>query len=1414
MTDARHFPAPTMVVGVGRLGLAVLEQLAEDWHRLKMSSQDPSIKNLRLLYVRPQDDGHDPHWRSQERQFVEIARYTGDGDLPSLALDFAIMRSLGLIRYRDGVYQVAQPRDAGIVEQAQNRRLARRRYFDWITLHLDPLIAAERLGLLVDKDPTLGLFVKPIVNRVRQGHSPRALLRVISRCRALTQGRDPSPWSWFHDLLKHNVPKPNHDSLPTHHVLSFDRRWISADDLQGLLENFAAEPISGWSQWLKGAHHDWVSTPDVSRVQLPTDNRFDIHLPTPLLPGPRDLPSPLVPFNLLRVDWETNGWATEGKNLLNEVEFIPVACSMYRLGLFDHDGSSRVQRSNQEDFCKRLELLGLHVHRGLVRLWVDLQRNRVEDQSFSLSDLRRREGVDDTLRQSLEVLGELLVRPLLNDPAPSPPAKPSTSPAVPSTDQLPLEPSDFLIDLELDRRGEQNLSLNALTERLIELGFGSQESLIKRQLLLSQVKLSADHVLNHERQQQRALTAGAHDPDDVTNGLLAFRQQLNEQTRQLYDFAYLSSYRQRPSRRCARLTIFIVGDAAEPFVRASLRSLLREAHAELLRSFAPIFENFREGFDRSLNIIPILWMPHPADAFGGNHPEENRCEEAAIIESVHGIRRWVETVPRGTRCIPQIIINSRVTDNAVLSLQEAVNQTRDFLSFQLRNDISRDAWLRKTVVGPAGDDFFSSFTCHEVVFPAERSREYLANRLARETIAQIKRGEHIALPADEPDKDLEPPEIAALIKPSTARTRQRTRKAADVTGQLVEDRVKPAPHVTAEALAESFNEDFERELLKHIYTQWRTLTRARGEMDDMMNELRRQTSTQLEKTIGLVRKKGDALIDEHASYGGLKAAQAGFDQLEAQTREHLVLTEEQRQRSEDICRAHRIPQTSPIASQREALVAHIATKPELNPMRFGAALWILMSPALAAPVIWGIARGLGLHQRQNVVEFIFGPLGPIIGGVLFSLPVLWLLRRHMLTIIEEIQAKIAQLAETARSVVEGTGSSFGSSPSIRSFIEARLQLTASLNTRNYALRVHERVVQDVRLAHRLSRSIDIQEDVLSRQAEDLGVRIQMSVAGQNAREDLSNLFASKDGQRLDLLVQPQQLSDFYLRHYGDEKELRAFVPTFIANVGSFDTWRKEACLSDTANIMTYTRDKFAELVDRPVSELYMFEEEVGQSLLSFVSKYYSNMGFGAKFMGYEGLDPDGINVLCDTALVINPALSVVFDQVRRRPGNSLTETLQVIHTEIRPNTAYMLSLVQGIRPHSVRNLMRFESYHDRIYLPDDRTFPMSGEGPQHQGEVLPINHMTGYDSLRRDINQRVLHSLQSAARSQDLVSMERAISGASEDTTTHTALINEPDDNATQKRTTRHAIVDLTRLVPEEDLLDLWLRQQLGGFGG
>jgi len=829
------------------------------------------------------------------------------------------------MRWRGVSWRVAVAGDGGLGEGDGKGTVVRGRSVDWMALHPAPVASVERLERLAERRGSLGLFIRPLINRVRQGHSPRILLRCISRMRALAEGRDPSPWSWFIGAMRNTDVQEHREKFQVH----FKENWVTRDDLRGLLEGFAPEPVPGWADWYKRTHHDWVHEPDMSQVPFSTSGVFDIMIPKPFVPTTRDLPSPLEPNQLLKVDWETNGWATEMQDHADVVEFTPVDASMYRLGLFDYDASSRVHHDAQEDFRARLGELGLHAHRGMVRLWVDLQRNRVEEQEFSSLEVRRRDGIDEALRQSLEVLGELLVRPLLNDGSVDVDESAFPEPRVDDWvdgGDLPGGSSDFMEGLEIERRGEDNQVRNALTNRLIELGFTAGEADVRAKPLFREISLTPDDVLSHP---------GLLDEDDVPldpraglPGLLEFRQVLNDETRHLFNFGHLARYRHRPTRRPPRLTIYVVGDVGEPFVRASMRPLLREIHAELLRAYAPIFENFREGFDRSLSVTPLLWMPHPSDAFGGLHPMMNRCEEAAIIESIQGIRRWVETVPRGTRCIPQVIINSRVTDNAVLSQRDAVRQTRDFMNFQMRNDLSRERWLRQTVVGPSGDDFFSSFSCHEIEFPAERAREYLANRLARDLIRQIKRGEPRELPEVDTEP-LEPPELQALVRQPTGRTRKQTRHAADGIGESVEERVKVIPEITAARLAKRFGEDFEEDLLRQVYAKWRELTRARGEMDGMMDGLRRETSEHLGQTLTTVRRTGDVLIDQHASDGGLKAAQAGFNTLERSTREHLLAAEAQRERSEGLCRKHRIPQVAPIGSAREALVTETERKPDL-----------------------------------------------------------------------------------------------------------------------------------------------------------------------------------------------------------------------------------------------------------------------------------------------------------------------------------------------------------------------------------------------------------------------------------------------------------------------------------------------------
>ncbi len=475
----RIYPSPTLVLGLGRFGLATLERLGADWAALRQAGgeADASIRNLRLLWIRSGAPDEEV-WRRSERSLEDLALAAGEGDLPSLALDFAVLRSLGLIRYRDGVYQIAVPRDAGVVDvQAEPRppggRVRRRRFFEWRTLSPDPIVSVERLRRLAERHNELDLFIAPILNRVRQGHSPRALLTVIARCYALTEGRDPSPWKWVKGRLERMASNGQEAGGRRVLALAADPRWLEEQKQRSReLEDCLPEPLPMWGRW-----------PEDPEAQI------ELSVPPPFVPRPDDPVSPFEPERFLEVDWETSGWASRSEE---SIEFEPVRAGAFRLGLFDHDADPRRLDRIGEGLGLRLRRLAGHVYRGLLRLWVDLQRERVEELDPNVQRQLRQERLDAALRQSLEVLGVLLVRPIGRL---GPPEGEGERDCKEEKTELPEEPSRFLSSLVLDPGGEEL----ALEERLVELGLEPADAPPVPRPLLRPVELAPEEEPSRSR---------------------------------------------------------------------------------------------------------------------------------------------------------------------------------------------------------------------------------------------------------------------------------------------------------------------------------------------------------------------------------------------------------------------------------------------------------------------------------------------------------------------------------------------------------------------------------------------------------------------------------------------------------------------------------------------------------------------------------------------------------------------------------------------------------------------------------------------------------------------------------------------------------------------------------------------------
>ena len=215
---------------------------------------------------------------------------------------------------------------------------------------------------------------------------------------------------------------------------------------------------------------------------------------------------------------------------------------------------------------------------GALRQWVDLQRERVESPEEESPNDRYRDQVDEAVVQSLELLGELLVRPLMSE-----------SDDVYEVDDsdpdlfadFPEEPSAEL-RFNSVRRDDGSASVERqLRSRLRSLGFDGPVPEPDRFALLREIVLSPDDLPT------TGAVSAAADPDELderSEGLLELRGELNQLARELYDFGFLRRYHSRPEDAAPRLSIYVVLDASEPFSRAVVRPLLREIHAELLRA--------------------------------------------------------------------------------------------------------------------------------------------------------------------------------------------------------------------------------------------------------------------------------------------------------------------------------------------------------------------------------------------------------------------------------------------------------------------------------------------------------------------------------------------------------------------------------------------------------------------------------------------------------------------------------------------------------------------------------------------------------------------------------------------------------------------------------------------------------------
>ena len=1380
---ARGYPAPALVVGVGRLGLRVLEQLASDWALSSDAGDDPSVGNLRLIHVRAghEDDGGAWADDERERRTHRLARALGASDLPTLAVDFALLRSLGLVRFYQGNYEVAVPQTGDLyqrpVTSSADARSAehaievfRRRFFVWERLGADPIGAVERLAVARESHASLELFISPLLGRIRLGSMPRAIVSSILRMRAYRDGRDPTPWA---DRYAKSVPRGDGELMREPSPLS---ELFGVEQVAGAARDDAEEAhsirIPADAGHLFEEHEAWrgslplperpggalqnlldnldrdlvkldaeLRRPDVSAVDRTGLLRKQQERRTDALLGIANLgknvaslvftapslfaPDPAfqrqagtgseraAPRGGLLVDarWVASYLAADMTGGRGTTAYRIFPTSLFRLGMFDYDDTPRADgEAWQGRFAERLRELSEYVEAGLIRLWSDLER----DPGVDLREVAGATEYDqkhEAVLQTLALLGEVFVRPLLADEGDHDRARQlSTSPSAASNARGLTSsdaPSPWLARLEHQptSAGEQERNLLAARLRALGIPAESSEEKAERVLLAGVVLRHADLEFAEVESIDDDIKGRAEGVDG--SGLLQLREKLNVAYRLLYAEEFLVRSK---ALTTPRLTVAVVGDIAEPFVRKTIRTVLREANGELRRSLGPIFSSERGGAEAFVSILPILWAPHPPDASTDLRLEERAREEASIHECIHGLRRWIEAIPRRQRSLRQIYFNDRVTDNAILSDQALVEQTSAFLSLVLRNPIDEDPMLRMVHAGSNGASAFASFACRQLDFPERRARDFLAIQFARAALRHLSRDpgcdtkpiafQHGPLPANDVSSDAK----LELSKLTSAR--------GDGVAAIPGRDVNFSREVEPGELASSFGERLDANVAEGIASAWREIVSPNGAMDGLVERLRARVLADARDKLGRFRRGADDILRESSVDAGVQQAQVDLQTLARSARTTLDKVTGELGEAEANCRANGVPRTDDLKAVRESVQTLALAKPAWAPIERGVALLGGLGLLLGGPIFWAIASALNLHVKPAVLEGVIFHGGPFFAGALVATLAYVLLGRYVDAHLAAIKKTLDGYVNAVRDKVTGKTGSVGS------FLDARLGLTTNVARRAHADILRNQADVDARNAVRLQQSVDVQLRALERRLEQLGVRFPSSTAG--AKDDVSRLFVGQSGTGPEPLIAPTRVAAYFEESFGTSAAWHEYATSVVNGAGHFERWREAAPLSDTREVIDVGRRQFDKFLCAPVMGYAIdgaFRREATKRVVEFVSARAAHLGFGADFDGLEGLDIDNNVLIKRDMLIVSRACArdIDLEEELARVGH----VVRIHEADVRANSVWLLNLANGLSARIIRTLHRYESPLDRPTIMPSEAFPFAMEFIA--GDREPIN---------------------------------------------------------------------------------------------
>jgi hypothetical protein len=1046
-------------------------------------------------------------------------------------------------------------------------------------------------------------------------------------------------------------------------------------------------------------------------------------------------------------------------------------------------------------------------HQGLVRLWVDLQRIRSVSVSVESDDDADVADDGDALRQTLAILGESVIRPVLlalGDDLPGVGQANSlnpflsqafdewvSSPCSPHGPRVPADTSDAGRAGSAGRQGSISESAKSQPASLSEQAMQQIGRRVPAaDVLRTRIPDSPGSVSDAARLNRRLSALGVHSAElDVAEVALVRRvclmtedlkagwgatgaetevepgertatfseifEQLSAQVSELFELGRIHEPGGNRDIQRKRLTIYVVASMSEPMPRVVMRRVIRELQAQLLRSFPQLFPTYRDGYNRSLAIVPILWVPNASDPWCGRFQKAALLEEAAIIESVHGLRRDLEELTNGTRCVPQIFVNSLVSDSSTLTTAMAVRQTLDFLRLQSRNEAGADERLRRYASGVSGTDLFSTFACLGLRFPGTEVQEYLSNRSLRGALQRMLRAPGWAPAQQLTEQAKEPADSLSIGMEDSARKVQKNIDTAATTAlKAIAERVRRETedvlnnagsggrHVpeaaevreTLAKLVDQAGQDLVKELTRH----------PGGPLHGVFAELLDERDRAIRRYPERVSRWGDEVMNAaFAQIGSDAPVSMDLQEATQKFRQKLdLLGSKSRDSREQLAHTASIL-TRPASvnvgtSQGTSLEKAVnnwqdlARKvPSSAPRRMawcmGAAAGLTVATILTKP----LEQWEWFQTWVDVQSFFVGWL-PLGLAAVFAWGFHVALQRRIRVAEQDLDSAGKSVQDILSQPFDVKPQDFASSPLVQSAKEAAT-FAGSVAERVAAEALSRQFARDVQLAVRVERSVQATVAALRTTCERMGVRPARFVgAVKVVDEDTSGFLHDRSNDISRELLPLSELEQWYRTCHEGVGTDPAHLRRVIEGAGGYQPWRQRAVLTDLASMMAVFRPDFLRFSTQSIAEDPAFQDRTRNIVRQFLDRYHPGIGFNARFRGYEGLDTDGITndspggrnpalLICAPAVAAlwsrddqNPVHHLQRHRKREVAGSAQSQKamppgLVMSEHRVDPNSIWLLSIAQGIQTTSMRNLLRYESMHERLKMPDDRLFPFSAD---------------------------------------------------------------------------------------------------------